>query len=48
MTARPAAGMLVIAIPRPQHTPAPDVLKLAALTLISLTDLTVGAIEKAG
>jgi HAD superfamily hydrolase (TIGR01509 family) len=43
-----AAGMLVIAIPRPQHTPAPDVLKLAALTLTSLTDLTVGAIEKAG
>jgi HAD superfamily hydrolase (TIGR01509 family) len=43
-----AAGMLVIAIPRPQYPPAADTLKLAALTLTSLADLTAGAIEKAG
>jgi HAD superfamily hydrolase (TIGR01509 family) len=48
MRSAAAAGMLVIAIPRPQYTPAPDALKLAALTLTSLTDLTVGEIEKVG
>ncbi len=41
-----AAGMLVIAIPRPRYPPAPDVLKLAALVLTSLPDLTVAAVEK--
>jgi HAD superfamily hydrolase (TIGR01509 family) len=41
-----AAGMLVIAIPRPQYPPAPDALKLAALALTSLADLTVAAVEK--
>jgi HAD superfamily hydrolase (TIGR01509 family) len=46
MRSAAAAGTLVIAVPRPQYTPAPDALKLAALTLTSLTDLTVGAIEK--
>lgn len=46
MRSAAAAGTLVIAVPRPQYTPAPDALKLAALTLTSLADLTVGAIEK--
>jgi HAD superfamily hydrolase (TIGR01509 family) len=41
-----AAGMLVIAIPRPQYPAAPDALKLAALVLTSLADLTVAAVEK--
>lgn len=41
-----AAGVLVIAIPRPQYPPAPDALKLAALVLTRLADLTVAAVEK--
>ena len=41
-----AADTPVIAIPRPQYAPAPDALKLAALVLTSLTDLTVAAVEK--
>src|SRR5262249_7126738 len=48
MRSAAAAGMLVIAIPRPQYTPAPDALKLAAIRLTSLADLTVAEIEKAG
>jgi HAD superfamily hydrolase (TIGR01509 family) len=46
MRSAAAAGTLVIAIPRPQYTPAPDALKHAALILTSLADLTVPAIEK--
>ena len=46
MRSAAAAGMRVIAIPRPQYAPAPDALKLAALVLTSLADLTVAAVEK--
>ena len=46
MRSAAAAGTLVIAVPRPQYTPAPDALKLAALILRRLADLTVDAIEK--
>lgn len=46
MRSAAAAGMLVIAIPRPQYPPAPDALRLAALVLTRLADLTVAALEK--
>ncbi len=46
MRSAAAAGMRVIAIPRPQYAPAPDALKLAALVLTRLADLTVAAVEK--
>lgn len=39
-----AAGMTVIAVPRPEYPPAPDALALAALTLPSLTELTDTAV----
>jgi HAD superfamily hydrolase (TIGR01509 family) len=35
-----AAGMAVIAVPRPDYPPAPDALELAAAVLGSLTELT--------
>jgi HAD superfamily hydrolase (TIGR01509 family) len=40
-----SAGLLVIAIPRPQYPAAPDALAHAALVLRSLSDLTLAAIE---
>jgi HAD superfamily hydrolase (TIGR01509 family) len=42
-----AAGLLVIAVPRPEYPPAPDALAGAALVLPSLADLPVAAIENA-
>jgi HAD superfamily hydrolase (TIGR01509 family) len=45
MRSAAAAGMRVIAIPRPQYPPAPDALKLAALVLTRLADLTVAEVE---
>ncbi|QFG22831.1 HAD family phosphatase [Actinomadura sp. WMMB 499] len=42
-----AAGMRVIAIPRPAHPPAPDALALAAHVADGLDDLTVEVIHKA-
>ena len=46
MRSAATAGMLVIAIPRPQYAPAPDALKLAALVVPNLRDLTVPAVER--
>jgi HAD superfamily hydrolase (TIGR01509 family) len=40
LRAAAAAGFTVIAVPRPEYPPAPDALKMARLTLHSLTDLT--------
>jgi HAD superfamily hydrolase (TIGR01509 family) len=40
-----AAGMRVVAVPRPRYPPDPDALELAALTLTSLAGLTVAAVE---
>ncbi|MBE1532579.1 HAD family hydrolase [Actinomadura algeriensis] len=42
-----AAGMRVIAIPRPAHPPAPDALALAAHVADGLDDLTAEVIHKA-
>jgi HAD superfamily hydrolase (TIGR01509 family) len=41
-----SAGLLVIAVPRPQYPPAPDALEHAALVVTSLADLTVDAVER--
>ncbi|MFF0341296.1 HAD family hydrolase [Kribbella sp. NPDC004875] len=41
-----AAGLLVIAVPRPRYPPAPDALARAATQLTSLDDLTVASIER--
>jgi HAD superfamily hydrolase (TIGR01509 family) len=43
-----AAGLAVIAVPRPSYPPAPDALALARLELPSLTELTVAAITALG
>jgi HAD superfamily hydrolase (TIGR01509 family) len=43
-----AAGMAVIAVPRPEYPPAPDALALARLVLGSLTELTVAAVTALG
>jgi HAD superfamily hydrolase (TIGR01509 family) len=40
-----AAGLTVIAVPRPEYPPAPDALKLARVVLDSLTELTPGTID---
>jgi len=40
-----AAGLAVIAIPRPEYPPAPDALKHARVVLDSLADLTVETID---
>jgi HAD superfamily hydrolase (TIGR01509 family) len=40
-----AAGLLVVAVPRPRYPPAPDALARAALVLTGLDGLTVAAIE---
>ena len=39
-----AAGLRVIAVPRPQYPPDPDALASASLVLSSLTELTTGAV----
>ena len=39
-----AAGLRVIAIPRPQYPPDPDALASASLVLLSLADLTADAV----
>jgi HAD superfamily hydrolase (TIGR01509 family) len=39
-----AAGLHVIAVPRPQYPPDPDALASASLVLSSLTELTTGAV----
>jgi HAD superfamily hydrolase (TIGR01509 family) len=43
-----AAGMAVIAVPRPEYPPAPDALAGARLVLSSLTELTVAAVTALG
>jgi beta-phosphoglucomutase-like phosphatase (HAD superfamily) len=43
-----AAGMAVIAVPRPEYPPAPDALAVARLVLGSLTELTVAAVTALG
>jgi len=43
-----AAGLAVIAVPRPSYPPAPDALALARLELPSLTELTVAAVTALG
>ena len=43
-----AAGMAVIAAPRPQYPPAPDALAVARLVFGSLTELTVAAVTALG
>jgi HAD superfamily hydrolase (TIGR01509 family) len=40
-----AAGLTVIAVPRPEYPPAPDALRLARVVLGSLTELTPGTID---
>ena len=40
-----AAGLRVIAIPRPQYPPAPDALAQASLVLPTLADLTLDAVS---
>jgi len=45
MRSAAAAGLSLIAIPRPGHPPADDALKSADLVLPSLADLSVAAIE---
>jgi beta-phosphoglucomutase-like phosphatase (HAD superfamily) len=39
-----AAGLHVIAVPRPQYPPDPDALASASVVLSSLTELTTGAV----
>ena len=41
-----AAGLQVIAVPRPKYPPGPDALSLATLVLPSLTELTTGAVAQ--
>ncbi|WP_131741424.1 HAD family hydrolase [Actinomadura roseirufa] len=41
-----AAGMLVVAVPRPAHPPAPDALALAAHVLDDLDALTPGLVDR--
>ena len=43
-----AAGLAVIAVPRPAYPPAPDALAVARLELGSLTELTVAAVTALG
>jgi HAD superfamily hydrolase (TIGR01509 family) len=43
-----AAGLAVIAVPRPSYPPAPDALALARRVLPSLTELTVAAVTALG
>ena len=43
-----AAGLAVIAVPRPAYPPVPDALALARLELGSLTELTVAAVTALG
>jgi HAD superfamily hydrolase (TIGR01509 family) len=43
-----AAGLAVIAVPRPEYPPAPDALAVARLELGSLTQLTVAAVTALG
>ena len=43
-----AAGLAVIAVPRPAYPPAPDALASARLVLGSLTELTVAAVTALG
>jgi HAD superfamily hydrolase (TIGR01509 family) len=43
-----AAGLAVIAVPRPAYPPAPDALALARRVLPSLTELTVAAVTALG
>jgi len=43
-----AAGLAVIAVPRPEYPPAPDALASARLVLSSLTELTVAAVTALG
>ena len=43
-----AAGLAVIAVPRPSYPPAPDALAVARLVLGSLTELTVAAVTALG
>ena len=43
-----AAGMHVIAIPRPQYPPAPDALAATSLVLSTLDDLTSDAVLDPG
>jgi HAD superfamily hydrolase (TIGR01509 family) len=43
-----AAGLAVIAIPRPEYPPAPDAVALARLIVDSLTDLTPEAVASLG
>jgi HAD superfamily hydrolase (TIGR01509 family) len=47
LRAAAAAGLGVLAVPRPEFPPAADALALAAGTLGSLADLTVDAVESA-
>jgi beta-phosphoglucomutase-like phosphatase (HAD superfamily) len=39
-----AAGMAVIAVPRPEYPPAPDALRQARVVLDSLTELTTDTV----
>jgi len=43
-----AAGMRVIAVPRPQYPPDPDALALAAVTLASIDELTPDVVAGSG
>ena len=43
-----AAGLAVIAVPRPQYPPAPDALAVARLVLGGLPELTVAAVTALG
>ncbi len=43
-----AAGLRVIAVPRPEYPPEPDALQSAALTLGSLTELNPGVVRVLG
>jgi HAD superfamily hydrolase (TIGR01509 family) len=43
-----AAGLAVIAVPRPEYPPAPDALASARLVLGSLTELTIAAVTALG
>jgi HAD superfamily hydrolase (TIGR01509 family) len=45
LRAATAAGLRVIAVPRPEHPPAPDALAGAAIVLRSLTELTPELLE---
>jgi len=47
LRAAAAAGLVVIAVPRPEFPPDADALALAAARLESLADLTVAAVESA-